>query len=68
MTDTPLRPETFAALAEAIRDALAHEEPVVLPGLGRLAVAHEPSRVVVRDGQRVLLPPLDYVSFEPAAP
>lgn len=60
-------PETFAAIARAIREALAHEHEVVLPGLGRFTVVHEPSRVVTRQGQRVLLPPQDHVSFEPEA-
>lgn len=67
MPAPPLAPETLAIVAGAIRDALTHEEPVVLPGLGQLTVRHEPSRVVVQNGQRALLPPQDLVSFEPDA-
>ena len=54
-----------AALAEALRERLMQRDTVRVPGLGRFRLHHEPSRVVVDDGRRTLLPPADQIAFEP---
>lgn len=62
-TDAELR-----AFAEAARERLMRREAVEVPGLGRLAAQHEPSRVSeTEDGRRLLHPPRDVVRFEPAS-
>jgi len=53
---------------DAVRACLMDREPVEIAGVGKIAVQHETSRLIVReDGRRDLLPPRDSVTFEPDA-
>ncbi len=64
MLDT-VSDDVIRAFSLAIREQLMDHQPVTVPGLGRFAVEHEPSRVVEAEGgQRVLHPPSDAVTFE----
>ncbi len=57
------RPEQ--ALAAALRELLAAEGAVTLPGLGRLHRTHTAARIEVdEEGRRVLLPPRERIDFD----
>ncbi len=64
MLDT-VSEDVLRAFSLAVREQLMNHHDVTIPGLGRFAVEHEPSRVVEdEDGQRTLHPPVDAVTFE----
>lgn len=68
MLDT-VSDDVLHAFSLAVREQLMDRTDVVVPGLGRFSVVHEPSRVAQSDdGQRTLHPPADVVTFEPAPP
>lgn len=66
MSPTPSDDALLRAFAEAARERLIRHEPVPIPGVGMLAVQHEPSRVRHDEhGGRTLLPPRDEVVLRP---
>ena len=63
----PTHDAVTAALAEIIQLELARGNDVTLPGLGTLLVEHQDSRLEEQDGQMVMEPPRDRITFEPAS-
>lgn len=64
MLDT-VSDDVLRAFSQAVREQLMDHHDVTIPGLGRFAVTHEPSRVVeTEDGKRTLHPPVDTVTFD----
>jgi hypothetical protein len=64
MNSIVLDNEAMAAIAEVIRKRLIRGQPVAIPGVGTLKVAHSPSEVVQGEGTASITPPRDFVVFE----
>ncbi len=60
------RDQVVAALAETLRDRLSARDSVEVPGLGTFSVAHKPSTIKEIEGETVLTPPEDHLTFTPA--
>lgn len=51
-------------LGDVLTEHLMREEQVHVPGLGTFRVEHRESRVEAQDGEQVMLPPADVITFE----
>jgi len=60
------RDQVVAALAETLRDRLSARASVEVPGLGTFRVQHTPSAIEKIDGETILTPPKDRLTFTPA--
>lgn len=59
------RDQVVAALAETLRDRLSTRESVEVPGLGTFSIEHKPSAIKEIDGETILTPPEDHLTFTP---
>lgn len=62
------RDQVVAALAETLRDHLSTRTSAEVPGLGTFSVLHTASAIEEIDGETVLTPPRDRLTFTPASP
>jgi nucleoid DNA-binding protein len=64
---TPTAKDVIRAFARIVREQLVRGESAYVPGLGTFTVEHEPSRVVMPegDGSPSMQPPRDVVRFQP---
>jgi len=62
---TPLTDEALDAIVAVLRDELARERPVEVPGLGTFRVGHQPATVDATDEGSRLRPPRNTVVFAP---
>lgn len=60
------RDEIVAALVDILRDELADENKVLVPGLGSFRIQHRPSRMEKQDDENVVVkPPHNDIIFVP---
>ena len=64
---TPSTDEALDAIVAVLRDELAQERSVKVPGLGTFHVEHQPAAVDSTDEGSRLRPPRNTVAFDPEA-
>lgn len=63
---TPSAKEVIKAFAKVMREQLENGETVEVPGLGTFSIEHRPSQMKENaDGEKVMAPPRDVVTFDP---
>lgn len=62
---SPTAEDVIDAFIEVIRDRLEEGHSVEVPTIGTFSVEHHPSELTEDEGQRILSPPRNVVTFEP---